>query len=300
MQDNMDKDGTQKVASPNDPSISIDDLDAKSVSPITPVQVDTGTNSSAHTAEELLKLYSESSKEGKRLHALTKEQEAKIRELEHTVDELSTKYQEVEPWVKALENQEFVKYISNYDPQKGSANDTNVSNSATYGLGDSFEDFEPRDMFSPDTPSGKFFADVVSKQVKSVLNKELSVRDQQLEQRERQKQSALELERQINDFVRENPHITREEVEATLEAAKNRPFTLADIYYTVNRDKINEEIRRSTLNELQDKRSRVSATPYPLISGASDDANGKREPGDRMYDMLSKNLNVMGIVPEPT
>jgi len=275
------------------------DNDTKSVTTITPEPVDDNKRQDKYTTEELLKLYSESSKEGKRLHALTKEQEARIKELEDTVNTLSTKYQEVEPWAKALENPDFVRYISNYDPQKGSADTT--TNSNDYGLGDNFEDFEPRDMFNPNTPSGKFFADIVSQQVKTVLNKELSVRDQQMQQKELQEKAAMEIERQINDFIKDNPHINREEVEAALEAAKSRPLTVADIYYTINRDKINEDIRRSTLEEIQNKRQKTISTPYPLaVSASSDDGSADKDPSDRMYDILSRNLNVLGIVPEAT
>jgi len=290
-----DKGDAQKVTPPVTTSTGTGDDSTKSAGIITPEPVKDGDKQNQYTTEELLKLYSESSKEAKRLYALTKEQEAKLKEFENAIEQMSNKYQEVEPWLKALENPDFVRYISNYDPQKGTADVK--PDSTNYGLGDNFEDFEPRDMWNPTTPSGKFFADAVAKQVKDILNQELSVRDEQAKEEKLRERAAVEIERQIDDFVKDNPHIKREDVEAALEAAKSRPLTVADIYYTINRDKINEEIRRSTLEEVQNKRLKTVATPYPLAVAASDGDDDKAPP-DRMYDMLARNLNVMGITPE--
>lgn len=274
----LDDDSTSKRKVSIDPAKK-DDLD------------DSDDNATYESLQEenrkLSTLYTESSKEGKRLHALTKEQEARISKMEKSLED----FDKVKPIIELakqdagfaeLLEKNLMNYLSNASNGQRQAGDSQ----------NAFADFDPTELGDTNSNSFKVFAQLISGIVSQNLSAFAKTRDEQMSDKERRQ-----------SFFAEHKDVTPDKLEEIVTWAKSRsPSKLYEDLYRLhqiettqknttnrgqqNQNQQNQDQDDAALNTLS---SNVSGLPPSLAATGA--TNTKQNPADNMFTMLSGILN---------
>jgi len=133
---------------------------------------------------------------------------------------------------------------------------------------------------NPDSDSAKVFEAQVDHIVQNRVNKVV--------QREKaqavQIQQKASLQKQEEDF-RTAHSMTDEEYKSMVAKAKDHVLTLDDIHYLLNRDKVNDNVAKSTKADMANQMKNVRNIPTSA-SGANSQGNNQKNPNDSIFDAL--------------
>ena len=141
--------------------------------------------------------------------------------------------------------------------------------------------FDSNDAVSnPDSDSAKVFNAQVDQIVQSRVGQVL--------QREKTQAAKLQqqahLKQQESDFKKTNK-MTDEQYNSMVEKAKSHVLTLDDIHYLLNRDKVKDNVARSTKADMASQMKNVRNIPTSA-SGANSQGNNQANPEDSLFDTL--------------
>ncbi len=233
--------------------------------------------------EDLEKLYAESSKEAKRLYALNKEQEARMNALAEESARVKKAVEYYEPFINALNtNPEFVKHVA------GFVMGDKTEQKQDYGLGEDFENFNPKDLSNPNTPSGKYIRDVIAGTASQLVESRLSEFSKRTQAEKQADSNRMRVEREIDEFATANK-VSRDEVLQALEEAKKRPMTIADVWGIVNKDKTTQKVDSEARKDVLGQMKTVQSMPRTLATKPSGSSGQSLQ--DKIFEELKSSID---------
>ena len=220
------------------------------------------------------KLYAESSKEGKRLNTLTKEQEARIKKLE----EATEGYEEWKPIIDLAHKEEgFAKHILSY---LSNAQGTQTQTDGTTA----FSDFDVTELGDKNSDSYKNMSKMIGEIVGQQLGAFAEQRDKMTSDKERR-----------TSFFAEHKDVKPEQLDEAVEWAKGRSKgklyeDLWTIYQNANKNtSATNTNQQNTDTAITPMDSTLGKLPPSLAADGT--VNTKKSPADDMYTTLAGILN---------
>jgi len=147
------------------------------------------------------------------------------------------------------------------------------------GLGEDFIYDQDEALNDPDSDSAKVFNAHVDKMVQGRLNQSMQAQQQAAQRsqvKDRRKQEAVE-------FIKKH-NLSQEQFMEFIGKAKERPLSLEDAYYVINRDKAAANVAKSTKDEMLHQMKAVREMPTSASGVNSPRAD--RSPDDQVFDDL--------------
>lgn len=233
--------------------------------------------------EDFEKLYTESSKEAKRLYALNKENEARMKALEEEAAKIKKAVEYYEPFINALNvDPDFVKHVAGY------VMGDKTEQKQDYGLGDDFENFNPKDISNPQTPTGKYMRDVIAGTAEQLVNSRLSEFSKKTQAERQAEQRKTQIDREIDDFAKAK-NIPREDVLKALDEARTRPMTIEDLWSIVRKEDIKKKVDSEARKDVLGQMKTVQSMPRTLATKPSGSSGQSLQ--DQIFDELKKSVD---------
>lgn len=219
--------------------------------------------------ETLKGRYEESGKEGKR-------RATEAKELKEQLEQVSSKLEEVKPFLTALEKDpRFVSHISSY--YEG----PNVRDE----LGDDFSDYSAADLLDSESKIGKIFSNRMDQQVeqraRAIVQAEFSTRDKMNEEQSRKDA----MNREVQAFLKNNPDKDESYVEELLDYAGKMTLSLENIDKLKNLSNTTRNVDHAAREDIRNQMRNVGRMPSSLASNTSTAAPN---PLDEMFEQMKK------------
>lgn len=147
------------------------------------------------------------------------------------------------------------------------------------GLGEDFIYDQDEALSDPDSDSAKVFNAHVDKMVQGKLNQSMQAQQQAAQRshlKDKRKQEAVE-------FIKKH-NLSQEQFMEFVEKAKQRPLSLEDAYYVINKDKAAANVAKSTKDDMLTQMKAVREMPTSASGVNSPRAD--RSPDDQVFDDL--------------
>jgi hypothetical protein len=238
----------------------------------------------ATDATDWKKLYSDSSREAKRLVA-----ERKALEAEKTA--IEERFNKFKPLIDVAENDpRFIQHIKTYFETGGSRQPAkeNARTLSDYGM-ESVEDFNMTEaLANPNSPSGRLFNDVVASRAAELAGKVVDDRMRSFEDRYRQSEALKEEQRQRDTYLTTHPGMTAEDYDAVINWSKSEKITVDDIF-ALHALKTGKKTAKQTptVDDILAQAGVVRRAPTTLAGVGSD---GKtKDTTDELWEAVKKN-----------
>ena len=146
------------------------------------------------------------------------------------------------------------------------------------GLGEDFE-FNPQDLEDPGSDSSKLLNAQVDAQVQQRLKTVLTKERQGV-----QRAQANHRRKQEADDFRSRHKMSDEEFQSMMGAAQKRKITLDDVYYLLNKDKVQTNVANSTKDDMLKQMKNVRN--IPTSASGTNSAQVEQSPDDNVFDSI--------------
>lgn len=182
------------------------------------------------------------------------------------------------PVLEAMKNDSgLVEHVRSYLVKGGNPTQTVKEK---LNLGDDFVFDGHEAVSNPDSDSAKVFQAQVDQIVQNKVNKVVQREKAQAVQVQQQ----ASLKKQEEEF-RTAHGMSDEEYKSMVTKAKDHVLTLEDIHYLLNRDKVQDNVVRSTKADMANQMKNVRNIPTSA-SGANSQGNNQKNPNDSIFDAL--------------
>jgi len=182
------------------------------------------------------------------------------------------------PVLEAMKNDSgLVEHVRSYLVKGGNPTQTVKEK---LNLGDDFVFDGHEAVSNPDSDSAKVFQAQVDQIVQNKVNKVVQREKAQAAQVQQQ----ASLKKQEEEF-RTAHGMSDEEYKSMVTKAKDHVLTLEDIHYLLNRDKVQDNVVRSTKADMANQMKNVRNIPTSA-SGANSQGNNQKNPDDSIFDAL--------------
>ena len=193
---------------------------------------------------------------------------------------LREQYKEVEPFVPVLEAMKedsgLVDHVRNYLENGGSPSQ---SIQDKLSLDEDFIYDANEAVSDPESDSAKVMNAHVDSIVKQRINQVVANEKEEAQQAaRRQQQAALEEE------FRQKRNMSIEDFNAMVETAKSHTLSLDDIYYVLNRDKTNSNVRNSTQQEMISQMRNVRN--MPTSNSQANNTGDNKSTEEQLFDSI--------------
>ena len=146
------------------------------------------------------------------------------------------------------------------------------------GLGEDFE-FNPQDLEDPGSDSSKLLNAQVDAQVQQRLKTVLTKERQGV-----QRAQANHRRKQEADDFRSRHKMSDEEFQTMMGAAQKRKITLDDVYYLLNKDKVQTNVANSAKDDMLKQMKNVRN--IPTSASGTNSAQVQSSPDDNVFDQI--------------
>ena len=146
------------------------------------------------------------------------------------------------------------------------------------GLGEDFE-FNPQDLEDPGSDSSKLLNAQVDAQVQQRLKTVLTKERQGV-----QRAQANHRRKQEADDFRSRHKMSDKEFQTMMGAAQKRKITLDDVYYLLNKDKVQTNVANSTKDDMLKQMKNVRN--IPTSASGTNSAQVEQSPDDNVFDKI--------------
>ena len=147
------------------------------------------------------------------------------------------------------------------------------------GLNEDFIYDQEEALNDPDSDSAKVFNAHVDKMVQGRLAQSLKAQQDvamRNQIKEKRKNEAIE-------FIKKH-NLTKEQFTDFMNEAKQRPLSLEDAYYVINRDRANANVARSTKDDMLNQMKAIRA--MPTSASGVNSPRAEKTPDDQIFDEL--------------
>ena len=193
---------------------------------------------------------------------------------------LREQYKDVEPFVPVLEAMKedsgLVDHVRNYlenggAPAQTIQDDLKLDDDFIYDANEAVSD--------PKSDSAKLMNAHVDSIVKQRINKVV-----ENEKTEAQQVAVRQEQAKIEEEFRQKRNMSAEDFNAMVDTAKSHTLTLDDIYYVLNRDKTNSNVRNSTQQEMLSQMRNVRN--MPTSNSQSNNIGETRNTEEQLFDSI--------------
>lgn len=263
------------------------DTPQKQAAQQTPGQLD--EPASKEDTTDWKKRYSDSTREAQRLKA--EADKAKVLEAENT--RLKAEREKFKPFDDMLvQRPDFAEHVKTYFDGGAQGNQPTQNSPALspkkYGM-DSYADFDLEEAFSnPNSASGRMLKDrdtmIAGSVAAEIVDKRLKGFENVLRQRDEQTAE----QRARENFLKQNPGKTQEDLDKMIEWAKDNPLTLDRMAALYNLETNKDDLFEAGQNEVRKQMALSGSMPKTLASKASGDTK-KRSEADDFFDSIKSN-----------